>query len=109
MCSTSLIEENALDLERVLNAAITLIGEKYWSYEDGLLRANLESLIKEIREKLCKTFAIKCMKSKNPRMNNINSKKNPTHGMDLIKYKKQAQLGVPNSEIQVELDWQPKW
>ena len=88
MCSTSLIEENALDLERVLNAAITLIGEKYWSYEDGLLRANLESLIKEIREKLCKTFAIKCTKRENPRINYIFSNKRIKHRMDIRKCEK---------------------
>ena len=47
-----------------------ILGEKYENYEDGLLRTNLESL-KERREKLCKTFAIKCIKSENPRINNI--------------------------------------
>ena len=55
--------------------------------EDGLLRTNLESL-KERREKLCKTFAIKCIKSENPRINNIFSKKKTKHGMDLRKYEK---------------------
>ena len=54
---------------------------------DGLLRANLESL-KERREKLCKTFAIKCIKSENPRINNIFSKKKTEHGMDLRKNEK---------------------
>ena len=84
----ALTKENALDLERVQKAAIRLIlGEKYENYEDGLLRANLESL-KERREKLCKTFAIKCMKSENPRINNIFSKKKIKHGMDLRKYEK---------------------
>ena len=59
---SSLTEENVMDLERVQKAAIRLsLGEKYENYEDGLLRANLESL-KERREKLCKTFAIRCMK-----------------------------------------------
>merc|ERR1712208_268993 len=53
----------------------------------GLLSTNLESL-KERREKLCKTFAIKCMKSENPRKNNIFSKKKTKHGMDLRKYEK---------------------
>ena len=56
---------------KISKAAIRLIlGEKYENYKDGLLRANLEP-IKERREKLCKTFAIKCMKSENPRINNI--------------------------------------
>ena len=41
---SSLTEENVLDLERVKKAAIRLIlGEKSTNYEDGLLRANLES------------------------------------------------------------------
>ena len=53
---------NPLDLERVEKAAIRLIlGKKNENYEDGLLRANLESLIKR-SEKSCKTFAIKYMK-----------------------------------------------
>ena len=87
---SSLTEENALDLERVQKAAIRLIlGEKYETYEDGLLRANLESL-KERREKLCKTFAMKCVNSENPRVKNIFSKKKTKHGMDLRKMEKQA-------------------
>ena len=67
-----------------------ILGEKYENYEDGLLRTNLESL-KERREKLCKTFAIKCIKSENPRINNIDkwykykynifSKKKTKYGM----------------------------
>ena len=61
-----------MDLKRVQKAAIGLI--KGENHEDGLLRANQESR-KERREKLCKTFAIKCMKSENPRINNIFSKK----------------------------------
>ena len=71
VCHSSLTEENVLDLERVQKAPIRLIlGEKYENYEDELLRATLEPL-KELSEKLCKTFAIKCMKSENPRKNNI--------------------------------------
>merc|ERR1712055_819793 len=85
---SSLTEENAIDLERVQKAAIRLIlGERYETYEDGLLRANLESL-KERREKLCKTFAIKCVKSENPRVNNIFTKRKTEHGMDLRKNEK---------------------
>ena len=77
-----------MDLERVQKAAIRLIlGERYETYEDGLLRANLESM-KERREKLCKTFAIKCVKSENPRINNIFSKRKTKHGMDLRKNEK---------------------
>ena len=40
----------------------------------GVLRANLESL-KARREKLSYTFEMKCIKSENPRMNDIFSKK----------------------------------
>ena len=64
-----------------------ILGEKYENYEDGLLRTNLESP-KEGREKLCKTFAIKCIKSENPRINNIFSKKKTRHGMHFRKYEK---------------------
>ena len=49
---SALTEENTFDLLRFQTAAIRLVlGEKYENYEDGLLRANLESL-KERREKL---------------------------------------------------------
>ena len=64
-----------MDHERVKNAAIRLIlDEEYGNYEDWLLKANLEMLIQR-RGKLCKTFAIKCMKRENPKKNNIFSKK----------------------------------
>ena len=85
---SSLTEENALDLEIVQKAAIRFsLGKKYVNYEDELLRANIESL-KKRRKKLCKAFEIKCIKSENPRMNNIFSKKKTKHGMDLRKYEK---------------------
>ena len=45
---SSLTKENVLDLKRVQKSAIRLIlDEKYKNYEDGLLKANLESLKKE--------------------------------------------------------------
>ena len=34
------------------------------------------------------TFAIKCLKSENPRINNIFSKEKTIHGMNLRKYEK---------------------
>ena len=37
---------------------------------------------------MCKAFAIKCMNSENPRINNVFSKKKTKHGMDLRKYEK---------------------
>ena len=37
---------------------------------------------------MCKTFAIKCVKSENPRVNNIFSKRKAKHGMDLRKNEK---------------------
>ena len=55
--TSSLTEENALDLERVQKAAIRLIlGERYETYEDGLLRANLrvsERKKRKIVQNLC--------------------------------------------------------
>ena len=77
-----------MDLEKVQKPALRLVlGEKYDNYADGLLRANLEPL-KERREKLCKAFAIKCMKSENSRINDIFSKKKTIHGMVLRRYDK---------------------
>ena len=85
MLHSSLTAENALDLERVQKTAIRLIlGEKYENYEDWLLKANLDSL-REKRDTLCKTFAIKCMPSENLRINNIISKNKTEHGTDLGK------------------------
>ena len=47
---------------RVQKAAIRLLilGENYENYEDGLFKAKESQ--KERREKLCKTFVIKCKK-----------------------------------------------
>ena len=42
---SSFSEENAFDLKRVKNAAIIqILSEKYATYEDVLLRANVDSL-----------------------------------------------------------------
>ena len=68
---SSLSKENTEDLERVQKAALKIIlGEKYENYEDGLVKANLESL-ENRREMLCRNFATKCIKSKNPRVKEI--------------------------------------
>ena len=66
-----LTEVSVFDQEIFQKDAKRLIsGEKYDDYKDLPLWANLERL-KERREKLCRTFAIKCLKSENPRINNI--------------------------------------
>ena len=78
---SSLTNENADDLERVQKAAVRLIiGDKYENYEDGLIKANLESL-KDRREGLCKKFALKCVKSDNSRVKNMFPKKEVNHSM----------------------------
>ena len=79
MLHSSLTEENVKKA-----ATILIIGEKYENDEDWLLKANLDSL-KEKRDTLCKTFAIKCMPSENLRINNIISKNKTEHGTDLGK------------------------
>ena len=60
---SGLTEENSNDLERVQKSALKIIlGEKYISYENALLRLNMESL-KERIEHLCTSFALKCLKN----------------------------------------------
>ena len=60
---SGLTEENSNDLERVQKSALKIIlGEKFISYENALLRLNMESL-KERREHLCTSFALKCLKN----------------------------------------------
>ena len=49
------------------------LGWGFDNYGDELFRANLKSL-EERGVKLCKIFAIKCMKRENPKRNNIISK-----------------------------------
>ena len=79
-----------MDLERIQKAAIRLIqGEKYETYEDGLLRANLESL-KERREKLCKTYATKCTNSENSIIKKAFTKRKIIHRIQLRKFGKLA-------------------
>ena len=83
---SSLTKENAL--KRVKKAVLKFIlAEKYKNFEDAQFRVNIESL-KERREKLYHTFAIKCMKSENPRVNNIFSKKKTIYGINLRKCEK---------------------
>ena len=78
---SSLSSENAEDLERVQKAAVRLIlGNKYENYEDGLIKANLDSLNVR-RDVLCKKFAIKCIKSDNPRVKNMFPQKENKHAM----------------------------
>ena len=80
---TSLTNENAEDLERVQKSAVKLIlGEKYENYEEGLIKANLDSL-KDRRELLCQKFASKCVSSNNPRVKNIFQVKIHFHPMKI--------------------------
>ena len=78
---SSLTNDDADDLERVQKAAIRLIlGDKYENYENGLIKANLESL-KDRRKALCKNFALKCVKSDNLRVKNMFPIKEINHSM----------------------------
>ena len=60
---SSLTLENSDDLERVKKAAVKIIlGKKYESYEDALIKVDLESL-KERRASQATNFANKCLKN----------------------------------------------
>ena len=58
-----LTEENSNDLERVQKSALKIIlGKTYLNYQDGLEKANLQTL-KQRREELSLRFATKCTKN----------------------------------------------
>ena len=60
---SSLTFENLTDLERVQKNALRIILKEYYiSYENALVKTNLESLI-ERRETLCLRFAKACLKT----------------------------------------------
>ena len=59
--SSSLTEQNSLDLERVQKSALKIImGDQYRSYEHSLKELGIEDL-ESRREKLCLKFARKCV------------------------------------------------
>ena len=61
--SSSLTEEDSIDIERIQKIALRIIfKEDYTSYEDALSLARLPSL-KERRELLSLNFALKCTKN----------------------------------------------
>ena len=60
---SSLTEENSEDLERVQKSAVNIIlGNKNLDYEKSLAKLNMETL-KERREYLCLSFALKCTRN----------------------------------------------
>ena len=55
--------ENTNDIERVQKNVVRMIlGKRFTNYEEGLTFLELETLV-ERREKLCLTFALKCLAS----------------------------------------------
>ena len=65
MWHSSLTEENKSDLERVQKSAFkVLLGEKYETYENALMKLDMETL-ESRRISLCLAFAKKA--SKNPK------------------------------------------
>ena len=77
---SSLTENNITDLERVQKTAVKLIlGDKYRSYEQGLLKLDMENL-SERRKTLCLRFAKKC--TQNPKTSHMFPKNNKTHNME---------------------------
>ena len=77
---SSLTQENIDDLERVQKSAFKVIlGEKYLTYNNALIRLNMETL-ENRREELCLNFALKCVKHKKlKKMFPLNRK---SHNMD---------------------------
>jgi hypothetical protein len=76
---SSLTRENSDDLERVQKSAIKVIlGNEYKSYNESLLKLDMESL-EDRRETLCLKFAQKCLK--NPKTKNIFPENERIHNM----------------------------
>ena len=77
---SSLTENNITDLERVQKTAVKIIlGDQYQSYEQGLLKLDIENL-SERRKTLCLRFAQKC--TKNPKTSNMFPKNIKIHNME---------------------------
>ena len=84
--SSSLTEKNKADLERVQRSALKIIlGQKYKSYKNSLIKLNLESL-EERRESLCLRFAQKC--TTNEKTKEMFPLKFKTHNMKTRKIEK---------------------
>ena len=93
---SSLTKKNRRDLERVQKSAVRVImGEKYESYKHGLAVLNLETLEKR-RDKLCLSFAKKCLK--NEKVRNFFPKNVQKHKMKLRKRKKVFKTGRIRTE-----------
>ena len=61
---SSLSKKNRKDLERVQRAAVkAMLGKKYSTYKEGLKKLKLNDL-NQRRERLCLSFAKKCIKNK---------------------------------------------
>ena len=74
-----LTKENTEDLERVQKNALRIIlKDQYQTYKKALVKLGLENL-SERREKLCLTFAQKCIK--NPKTAHMFPMKEKTHKM----------------------------
>ena len=65
---SSLTEKNTSDIERIQKTAVKIIlNDRDMSYEEGLKRLHLDKLEKR-REKLCLSFAKKCLKNEKVKM-----------------------------------------
>ena len=79
MWHSSLTEENKSDLERVQKSAFkVLLGEKYETYENALMKLDMETL-ESRRISLCLAFAKKA--SKNPKCKKMFPFNNKIHDM----------------------------
>ena len=80
---SSLTKENEEDLERVQKSAVKIIlGREYQSYEDALIKSDLDCL-KNRREELSYKFAKKCTKSEKTKdMFPTRVKQHPMHTRD---------------------------
>jgi hypothetical protein len=83
---SSLSKKNIKDLERVQKAAVRVImGKNYSTYKEGLKILKINNL-KLRREKLCLSFAKKCIK--NEKVKNMFPLRKVIHGMKKRKHRK---------------------
>ena len=81
--NSSLSQENISDLERIQKTAVKIIlGDQFQSYEEGLLKLDMESL-SDRRQALYLSFAQTC--TKNPKTSHMFPRNEKIHTMDTRK------------------------
>ena len=104
---SSLTQENIDDLERVQKSAFKVIlGEKYISYNNALIKLDMETL-KNRRDELCLNFALKCVKHKklkkmfplNRKCHNMDTRENEKYEVQFAYNGRLKKSSIPYMQI----------